>query len=52
MPFIITKIIVIYYTRKGKFKEITELLYKKFPNAIIIGSYVYKEICKYGLTKG
>lgn len=44
--------LIIYYTSKGKFKEFSELLYEKFPNAVIIGASAYKEICKDGLTNG
>ncbi|WPC39410.1 FIST N-terminal domain-containing protein [Clostridium sp. JS66] len=44
--------LIIYYTSKSRFEQFSKLLYNKFPNYVIIGIYVYEEICKYGLTNG
>ena len=44
--------LIIYNTSKGKFEEISKLLYNKFPNSIVVGASTYKEICKDGFTNG
>ena len=44
--------LIIYNTSKGRFEEISKLLYNKFPNSIVVGASTYKEICKDGITNG